>query len=137
MSRYFIYLAYDGTNYHGWQIQPNGVSVQETLNKALSVFLRDDSIEVVGAGRTDAGVHAKLMVAHFDIDRDLDCNLVTDKLNRLLPQDISVYSVRRVRDNAHARFDATYRTYNYYVTNYTQRSICTALFMETFSETGY
>ena len=116
MSRYFIYLAYDGTNYHGWQIQPNGVSVQETLKKALSVFLRDDSIEVVGAGRTDAGVHAKLMVAHFDIDRDLDCNLVTDKLNRLLPQDISVYSVRRVRDNAHARFDATYRTYNYYVT---------------------
>ena len=63
MNRYFIYLAYDGTNYHGWQIQPNGESVQETLNKALSVFLRDDSIEVVGAGRTDAGVHARLMVA--------------------------------------------------------------------------
>lgn len=116
MNRYFIYLSYDGTNYHGWQIQPNSDSVQETLNKALATFLRDESIEVVGAGRTDAGVHAKLMVAHFDIDRELDCELVADKLNRLLPQDISVYSVKRVREDAHARFDATYRTYKYYIT---------------------
>ena len=116
MNRYFIYLAYDGTNYHGWQIQPNGDSVQETLNRALATFLRDENIEVVGAGRTDAGVHARLMVAHFDIDRELDCAQVTDKLNRLLPQDISVYSVKRVREEAHARFDATYRTYKYYIT---------------------
>ena len=115
MNRYFIYLAYDGTNYHGWQIQPNGDSVQETLNRALATFLRDENIEVVGAGRTDAGVHARLMVAHFDIDRELDCAQVTDKLNRLLPQDISVYSVKRVREEAHARFDATYRTYKYYL----------------------
>lgn len=64
MFRYFIYLAYDGTNYHGWQIQPNGTSVQETLTRALITFLRDDAIEVTGAGRTDAGVHARLMVAH-------------------------------------------------------------------------
>ena len=70
--RYFIYLAYDGTNYHGWQIQPNGDSVQETLMRALSTFLRQE-IEVVGAGRTDAGVHARLMIAHFDYDRELDC----------------------------------------------------------------
>ena len=69
--RYFIYLAYDGTNYHGWQIQPNGASVQETLMKSLSTFLRRD-IEIVGAGRTDAGVHAKLMVAHFDSEIILD-----------------------------------------------------------------
>lgn len=116
MNRYFIYLAYDGENYHGWQIQPNGASVQETLRDALVTFLRDTSIEVVGAGRTDAGVHARLMVAHFDIDRELDCNSVTDKLNRLLPPDISVYNVRRVKDDAHARFDATYRTYKYYIT---------------------
>ena len=68
MQRYFIYLAYDGTNYHGWQIQPNGSSVQECLMKALSTFLRRD-VEVIGAGRTDAGVHASLMVAHFDQDR--------------------------------------------------------------------
>lgn len=115
MARYFIYLAYDGTNYHGWQIQPNGASVQETLMKALSTFLRRP-IEVVGAGRTDAGVHARLMVAHFDYDEILDEAVVTDKLNRLLPPDISVYSVRRVSDDAHARFDATHRTYKYYIT---------------------
>ena len=71
VQRYFIYLAYDGTNYHGWQIQPNGISVQECLVKALSTFLRCE-IEVVGAGRTDAGVHASLMVAHFDYDGLLD-----------------------------------------------------------------
>ncbi|MBQ8874777.1 MAG: tRNA pseudouridine(38-40) synthase TruA, partial [Bacteroides sp.] len=113
--RYFIYLAYDGTNYHGWQIQPNGASVQETLMKALSTFLRRD-IEIVGAGRTDAGVHAKLMIAHFDFEEELDCKAVTDKLNRLLPPDISVFEVKKVKPDAHARFDATYRTYKYYVT---------------------
>lgn len=115
MARYFIYLAYDGANYHGWQIQPNGSSVQETLMKALSTFLRSET-EVVGAGRTDAGVHARLMVAHFDFDKELDVDTVTDKLNRLLPPDIGVYAVKRVKEDAHARFDATYRTYKYYVT---------------------
>ena len=115
MCRYFIYLSYDGTNYHGWQIQPNGISVQEVLMKALSTFLRKP-IEVVGAGRTDAGVHARLMVAHFDFDAELDCATVVDKLNRLLPPDVAVYRVRRVKPEAHARFDATYRTYKYYIT---------------------
>ena len=115
MCRYFIYLSYDGTNYHGWQIQPNGISVQEVLMKALSTFLRKP-IEVVGAGRTDAGVHARLMVAHFDFDAELDCAMVVDKLNRLLPPDVAVYRVRRVKPEAHARFDATYRTYKYYIT---------------------
>lgn len=115
VQRYFIYLAYDGTNYHGWQIQPNGISVQECLMKALSTFLRRD-IEVIGAGRTDAGVHASLMVAHFDHEELLDTDSVTDKLNRLLPPDISIYRVCRVRPDAHARFDATARTYKYYVT---------------------
>ena len=115
-QRYFIYLAYDGTNYHGWQIQPNGISVQECLMKALATFLRRE-IEVIGAGRTDAGVHATLMVAHFDFEGDaLDVELVADKLNRLLPPDISVYQVRRVKSDAHARFDATARTYKYYIT---------------------
>lgn len=115
MYRYFIYLSYDGTNYHGWQIQPNGISVQEVLMKALSTFLRKP-IEVVGAGRTDAGVHARLMVAHFDFDTELDCATVVDKLNRLLPPDVAVHRVRRVKSDAHARFDATYRTYKYYIT---------------------
>lgn len=118
MYRYFIYLAYDGTNYHGWQIQPNGASVQETLTRGLKTFLRDDTLEVTGAGRTDAGVHARLMVAHFDSSRLLDVETVTDKLNRILPPDISVYRVRRVRPDAHARFDATYRTYKYYITTW-------------------
>ena len=115
MQRYFIYLAYDGANYHGWQIQPNGISVQECLMKALATFLRRE-IDVVGAGRTDAGVHASLMVAHFDYEGELDTATVTDKLNRLLPPDISVFEVRKVRPDAHARFDATARTYKYYVT---------------------
>jgi tRNA pseudouridine38-40 synthase len=109
-------LAYDGTNYHGWQIQPNGSSVQETLMRALSTFLRQP-IEVTGAGRTDAGVHASLMTAHFDFDGELDNAATTDKLNRLLPPDIAVFSVRRVKPEAHARFDATSRTYRYYVTS--------------------
>ncbi len=126
MQRYFIYLAYDGTRYHGWQVQPNGSSVQECLMKALSTFLRQE-VEVVGAGRTDAGVHASLMVAHFDYAeeeegnaagavKEVDTDLWTDKLNRLLPPDISVYRICQVNPNAHARFDAVARTYKYYVT---------------------
>lgn len=83
--------------------------------KALATFLRRE-IDVVGAGRTDAGVHASLMVAHFDYEGELDTATVTDKLNRLLPPDISVFEVRKVRPDAHARFDATARTYKYYVT---------------------
>ena len=114
MQRYFIYLCYDGSAYHGWQIQPNGSSVQEVLMQALSTLLRRP-VEVTGAGRTDAGVHARLMVAHFDADAPLDTTLLTDKLNRLLPPDVAVYRVVPVRPEAHARFDATYRTYAYYV----------------------
>jgi tRNA pseudouridine38-40 synthase len=117
VQRYFIYLAYEGTNYHGWQVQPNGISVQECLEKALSTLLRVET-EVVGAGRTDAGVHARLMVAHFDSEKEItDLVLLADKLNRILPQDISVYRVCRVSPEAHARFDATSRTYKYYITN--------------------
>ncbi|KAA6348732.1 tRNA pseudouridine synthase A [termite gut metagenome] len=116
MQRYFIYLAYDGSNYHGWQIQPNGISIQECLVKALSILLRQKT-EVTGAGRTDAGVHALLMTAHFDYEGEpLDTGMLTDKLNRLLPSDISVYKVCAVNHHAHARFDAVSRTYKYYVT---------------------
>ena len=84
--RYFITLSYDGTQYHGWQIQPNGISVQETLQQALSTLLRCET-DVVGAGRTDAGVHAKMMVAHFDYEETLDCPQLTYRLNKILPQD--------------------------------------------------
>ena len=113
MSRHFIYLSYDGARYHGWQIQPNGISVQEVLNKALSTLLREP-IEVTGAGRTDAGVNASLMVAHFDTSHAMDDNL-SYKLNKFLPQDIAIHSIRPVRDDAHARFSATSRTYKYYI----------------------
>ena len=112
--RYFITLSYDGTNYHGWQIQPNGASVQETLAQALSTLLREET-SVVGAGRTDAGVHAQKMIAHFDTEREVDCAHLVDKLNRLLPVDIAVQHVCPVCADAHARFSATSRTYHYYI----------------------
>ncbi len=112
--RYFITLSYDGTNYHGWQIQPNGSSVQETLEQALTTLLREET-SVVGAGRTDAGVHALKMIAHFDTEQQVDCQRLADKLNRILPPDIAVQCVQPVCDDAHARFSATSRTYHYYV----------------------
>ncbi len=113
--RYFIYLSYDGTAYHGWQVQPNAVSVQQKLNECLAKLLRGKNTDVTGAGRTDAGVHAHMMVAHFDIDEELDGAWLTDKLNRILPQDIAVSKVLRVNDHAHARFDAKARTYHYWI----------------------
>ncbi len=112
--RYFIELAYDGSAYHGWQVQPNDISVQEVLAGCLSTLLGKDT-EIVGAGRTDAGVNARLMVAHFDVENEIDAEYLTDKLNRMLPSDICIYRIRPVSDDAHARFSATYRTYHYYV----------------------
>ena len=114
MQRYFIYFAYDGTAYHGWQIQPNGISVQEVLQDALSKILRRKT-EVVGAGRTDTGVHARLMVAHFDHPETIDGPQLTYRLNRLLPSDISISKVVAVEETMHARFSAKWRTYRYYV----------------------
>lgn len=114
MQRYFIYLSYDGTAYHGWQVQPNGISVQEEMQKALSTLLRQD-IEIVGAGRTDAGVHARVMVAHFDFGQALDVAQLAYKLNRILPKDISVSKVMTVAADMHARFSAVKRTYHYYI----------------------
>lgn len=115
MQRFFIYLSYDGAAYHGWQVQPNGLSVQECLERALATLLRRPTA-VTGAGRTDAGVHAARMVAHFDAEGPVDPVALADKLNRLLPPDIAVQRVRPVRPDAHARFDATARTYHYFVT---------------------
>lgn len=115
MSRYFVTLSYDGTRYHGWQIQPNGVSVQEKLQEALSTLLRS-SVSVTGAGRTDTGVHARKMVAHFDWEGEpLDGRQLAYKLNRLLPYDISVSKVEPVSEELHARFSATSRMYRYYI----------------------
>lgn len=117
--RYFITLSYDGTNYHGWQVQPGADSVQARLNDALSKLL-GGGVECVGAGRTDAGVHASMMVAHFDTERTLDCEQFAYRLNRIVPRDIAVQKVEHVGDEMHARFSATSRTYHYFV--YTQKN---------------
>ncbi len=112
--RYFITFSYDGTAYHGWQIQPHSLSVQEELQKAMSILLRKP-MEVVGAGRTDTGVHARKMVAHFDYDEEVDCPQLVYKLNKLLPRDIAVQQVEPVAEDMHARFSAKSRTYHYFV----------------------
>ena len=114
--RYFIRFAYDGTAYCGWQVQPNELSVQEVLTKALCTILRTEDIEIVAAGRTDAGVHARNMVAHFDVEDRLPAGLdLVNKLNSLLPSDISVIEIREVKPEVHARFDALSRRYEYHL----------------------
>lgn len=115
--RYFIKLAYNGTRYHGWQYQPNASSVQETMNKALSVILNTE-INIMGAGRTDTGVHAKEMYAHFDFEISFDIPNLVHKLNSYLPKDIAVYDIIPVHDEAHTRFDAVKRTYEYHVNTF-------------------
>jgi len=115
MNRYFIYLAYDGANYCGWQNQPNGISVQQKIEEALQVLLRKP-LAITGAGRTDAGVHARLMVAHFDWEEEFaGLLLLTEKLNCLLPSDIAIKKILPVLPESHARFDALSRTYKYYI----------------------
>ena len=109
--RYFIELSYKGTNYHGWQIQPDASSVQEEITKALATILQE-KILLVGAGRTDAGVHASQMFAHVDTVKKLSNNYV-HKLNAILPNDIVIKSIKEVSDETHARFDAVSRTYEY------------------------
>lgn len=109
--RYFIELAYNGKNYHGWQIQPDVVSVQEKINHAISTVLQLQ-IEVVGAGRTDTGVHASQMFAHFDLEKEIKGDIV-HKLNSILPNDITIYRVFLVEEEHHARFNAESRSYEY------------------------
>jgi tRNA pseudouridine38-40 synthase len=112
--RYFIKLAYKGKNYHGWQYQPGSDTVQETLNKALSLLLKTE-IDIVGAGRTDSGVHAKQMFAHFDYETEIEIPQLVYKLNSFLPKDIVIFDILKVANAAHARFDATKRTYEYHI----------------------
>ncbi len=137
-KRYFIYISYKGTAYHGWQCQPNGISVQEVLIKTLSSILRTD-INLVGAGRTDAGVHAKCMVAHFDYEGEkIDTSKFLLHLNSFLPSDIAVYKIVEVRPTAHARFDAVSRRYEYHVIFHKdvfKRELATRLFAELDFET--
>jgi tRNA pseudouridine38-40 synthase len=133
-QRYFIELAYDGTHYHGWQVQDNAISVQEVLNKALAVILREQ-VETIGCGRTDTGVHARQLYAHFDIQSmvngqwpianepstidhgllTMDLIKIVNSLNAILPNDIAVKRIIPVHAEAHARFDAVSRSYEYHV----------------------
>ena len=120
--RYFIHLAYNGTTYHGWQIQPNASSVQETLENAFSLLL-SETIGIVGCGRTDTGVHASDFYAHFEIEKELsevDLAQLTFKANSFLSEDIRIYRIFVVNDDVHARFSATARTYQYHVSNVKQ-----------------
>lgn len=115
MARYFIELAYNGSPYHGWQVQPGAPTVQEELNRALSTLLRRE-VGVVGAGRTDTGVHASFFVAHFDTETPLpDLEILIYKLNRLTGSGIAVSRIYPVADDMHARFSALSRTYKYYI----------------------
>ncbi|MEZ4859258.1 MAG: tRNA pseudouridine(38-40) synthase TruA [Flavobacteriaceae bacterium] len=113
--RYFIEIAYNGKNYCGWQNQPNGISVQEILEKALSALL-GEAIHVTGAGRTDAGVHAKQLFAHFDYSEIKEMEKLVHRLNAFLSKDISVKNLFKVKEDAHARFDAISRGYEYHIT---------------------
>ena len=117
MNRYFIYIAYNGTRYCGWQTQPNGVSVQQYIEDKISILQRQP-VFLVGAGRTDAGVHAMRMVAHFDLENPIeDLELLADKLNNMLSKDIAIERIVCVHENAHARFDALSRTYRYCISD--------------------
>ncbi|HHS96233.1 MAG TPA: tRNA pseudouridine synthase A, partial [Phaeodactylibacter sp.] len=111
--RYFATISYQGTQYSGWQIQPNAPSVQKCIEQKLSILLRKPC-PVVGCGRTDAGVHAKNYVLHFDADQNLDKTFLF-RLNKMLPEDIVFHAIRHVQNKAHARFDARYRAYRYFL----------------------
>lgn len=110
--RYFLELSYNGKNYHGWQIQPNVISVQEKINDGLSKLLKQP-INIMGAGRTDAGVHALQMFAHFNFDNQIDVENLKDRLNSYLPTDIVIHTIFEVNNDAHSRFHATKRSYEY------------------------
>ena len=116
-NRYFIKLSYNGTNYHGWQSQPRVTNIQDTLSDALGTLLKED-ISLTGAGRTDTGVHAKVFYAHFDTNHTSGFfkeNNIVFKLNCILPHDIAVDSIIRMKERAHARYDAISRTYQYII----------------------
>lgn len=115
MIRYFLHLAYNGTRYHGWQIQPDAISVQEELEKCMSLKL-GEKISLTGCGRTDTGVHARNFYAHFDTEKEInDYDNFVYRLNIFLPNDIVIYKCWKVDNDLHARFDAKSRTYRYYI----------------------
>ena len=112
--RYFLEISYNGSTFHGWQIQPNAITVQETIENALQTLLKEE-IKIVGAGRTDTGVHAKHMCAHFDYKNKFELDDLKDNLNSFLNQEICIKDLYNVSDDAHARFSAISREYEYYI----------------------
>ena len=110
--RYFFEITYDGSNYHGWQKQPNSNTIQQTIEDCMSTILKQ-KIDIVGAGRTDAGVHAKEMIAHFETINNLELDKLSYQLNSFLPNDIAVGNFFKVKNDAHARFSAISRSYDY------------------------
>lgn len=110
--RYFLFLSYNGTRYHGWQIQDNAITVQQVLNESLSTILRKD-IHTMGSGRTDTGVHARMQVVHFDLEESVDLTELVRRLNGLLPKDIAAHHMKLVIPEANTRFDAISRQYHY------------------------
>ncbi|MFA7490376.1 MAG: tRNA pseudouridine(38-40) synthase TruA [Mariniphaga sp.] len=116
MQRYFVQLCFKGTRFHGWQVQPDALSVQEVMEGAFSTVLRE-KIRVVGAGRTDTGVHASFFILHFESeDEHIDTSRLAQQMNSLLPSDIALQKIWKVRPEMHARFSAVSRTYQYVIT---------------------
>lgn len=113
--RYFFTIAYKGTNYHGWQKQPNAVGVQQKIEEVFSTIL-NQTIDILGSGRTDRGVHATAQVFHVDLSGNLEAEQLLFKANKMLPHDVALKQVKRVEDEAHARFDAVSRAYQYHIT---------------------
>lgn len=114
MNRYFARVEYDGTGFCGWQIQPDCVTVQGEIEKALSTILRQE-VKLMGAGRTDAGVHGKRQAIHFDVEGDVNCRKLYKGVNAITPPGVSLYDIKQVSDDFHARFSARERTYKYYI----------------------
>lgn len=112
--KYFIELSYNGKNYFGWQIQPEVISIQEEIQNALSILLKSE-IKIIGAGRTDTGVHAKQMFAHFKLESIIDFHLITNRLNAFLSDEIVIKQIFLVKKDLHARFSATKRSYEYHI----------------------
>ena len=124
--RYFLRFAYDGTAFHGSQRQPNGVTVQETIEQALALIFREE-VQLTFAGRTDAGVHAREMYAHFDIGDEAmkkERERLVFRLNGILPDSIAIFDIYPVKENAHARFDAVRRTYEYHIIDHKDPFLC-------------
>lgn len=115
MARYFIELSYNGENYCGWQKQPNAPSVQNVIEETLTKLNGNETIEIVGCGRTDAGVHAQEYFVHFDLDKEIDAKNWAYKLNKMLPKDVAIHAILPVSDELHARFSAEKRTYRYFI----------------------